>query len=132
MAQNNNNFFNPFEQMSNMFNFETQRKSMMKNMEAMTKMNQVAVDCSRDIARRVSDMVQQNTQSLYNCSKDAFECSNITDFSEKNRRAIEEMSKRSMECAKEAAEVITRAVNDIYKVSSERFQAAAPESKTAA
>ncbi len=128
-SQSKKNFYNPFENMAmpNFMDFGNMRQQFSKNIEAWTAANQVALDFSKESARRCVEVMQKNAQCMYDSSKEAMSCKSLEEAQHKQTHMLADVVHNAFSQAKESADIGSKAAKEILDVCNKRVSEALNE-----
>lgn len=122
--QSKKSFFNPFENFANMPNFMdfgNLRQQYSKNIEALTHANQVALEFSKDAARRAAEVMQKSAQQMYECSREAMSGKSLEEAQNKQANMMLEVMNDAFNHAKESADISSKAAKEILDTCNKRL-----------
>ena len=93
-----------------------------RNLQTLSAISQLTVDCGQALSRCNADMVQQNLNGLVRAMESFSDASNTNNKVRASSEIIQESWQRSTESAKQAAQILGRSNREVYEVLSQRMQ----------
>ncbi len=106
----------------NMFNLDqfNYNEVMQKNIDAMTKANQITMENCQAISRRVAEIMQRNVGDMVEATKDIMSSQNPEQIMHKQQHFVKSMTNDSIAHSKEVVEMASKSVMEVYDIFSKR------------
>ena len=104
------------------FSFDVLLDTQRKNLEALTKANQLALQGTQAIAERQREILQQAMQEATSVIKDLSVAGNPQEAAQKQAAVMQQAFEKAFETMRELAEMTTKTNQEAFEALSQRFK----------
>lgn len=113
-------FFKNADSFKNLVDFNQLFSSQRRNIEAMSAVNQIAVESAQAISRRQAEIARENVENALKTSKDLLSGSSPETSLSKNADAVREFFENSLANFREVTEMVTKSSFEAFDVLNKR------------